>query len=110
MTELRYGPTVVPSPAPSPGRIVVIALATLLGPPPALVVAFIAAVTWSGCFLSCSQPNHVGGALLFGLALLMVLAGPLLAWLLLRRWRAVGCAVLGVVGVLLTLGLLAGLG
>jgi len=93
MTELRYGPA--PS-TPAVWRYVLITLAVLGGPPAAAVAAFVAVVTWSGCFLSCSEPNHPVGALLGLLAAVLAVSGPALAWVLLRRWSAVGYALLGV--------------
>ncbi len=98
MTELRYGPT---SPAPGTWRTIVVALATLGGPLAALVAGFVALITWSGCFLGCSSaPDHTGGGLLGVLAVLLLVSGPVLAGLLLKRASAVGWSVLGVVGVL----------
>ena len=97
MSELRYGPP----PVAAVWRKVVTIIATLVGPPAALVATFIAYVEWTGCFLGCSgDGNHVTGGLFGALAALLLFTGPLLAGTLLKRWSAVGFAVLGVVGVL----------
>lgn len=44
-----------------------IAAGTVVG---ALFVAWIAAITWSGCFISCTGTNHAGGAAIGAGALL----------------------------------------
>lgn len=78
-----------------PWRVVLVILGCLVGPPAGAVVGFFGAVTYSGCFLSCGDADPVGGALLIGLAIALLLAGPLLALGLIRRASAVGLAVLG---------------
>jgi hypothetical protein len=95
MTQTGYFP---PVPAQRPvWRTVVTVLTILLGPPAAAVAGFAALVTWSGCFLSCSQPNHVTGGLLGLLAAGLLLSGPVLATALMRSWQW----VLGAIAALL---------
>lgn len=107
-----YGPptddlraAVRPLPAGQPGgprepvaawRVLLVALGCLVGPPAGVVAGFFGAVTYSGCFLSCEAPQPLLGASLVLLGLLLLLAGPLLAALLVRRAAAVGLALLGI--------------
>ena len=57
-------------------RAVVSVLATVVGVGGAMVAAFSAAVTWSGCLLSCQPGNHPLGAALGVLTVLLLAAGP----------------------------------
>ena len=75
------GPRRRPAPAPVAlsrvaWRAVVSVLATVAGVGGAMVAAFAAAVTWSGCFLSCQPGNHPLGAALGVLTVLLLAAGP----------------------------------
>ena len=104
----------VTSPTPrhqEPWRIVLVVLACVLAPPPAVVAAFVAAIAWSGCFIECStpDPDYAWGGGLGVLALALLLLGPALAGLLLRTWAAVGLAVCGVVATLVTGAVIIGL-
>jgi len=87
-----------------PWRVVLVALACVLAPPPAVVAAFAAAIVWSGCFIECTgdSGDHLTGGALGLLAVALLLLGPGLAWLLLRRWTAVALAAGGVVALLVT--------
>ena len=93
---LHYGP---PTPPPSTtresvGRVLTI-LASVFGPPAAAFTAFCAAITWSGCFIECSQPHgdHTTGGLLWLLAVALLLAGPVLAASMVRRATCVIAAI-----------------
>jgi low affinity Fe/Cu permease len=93
---LQYGP---PAPPPATAREtvgkVLTVLASVFGPPAAAVVAFLAAITWSGCFIECSQPvgDHTGGGLLWLLAIALLLLGPVLAASMVRKLTWVVAAV-----------------
>jgi hypothetical protein len=91
-------------PRPAAWRIAVVVLACLAAPPAAAVAAFVAAIVWSGCFISCDAGggDHLAGAGLWLLAGALLVLGPVLAWLLLRSGRAVVAAVGGVIATLLT--------
>ncbi len=94
MTEMRtYAPAAAPTAQPW-WKAVVVGLTVLVGLPASLVAGFAAAITWTGCFLSCSDPNPLLGFGLGVLALALLLAGPALAWVLYRRWAAVAYAAL----------------
>ena len=80
----------------APWRVVLVVLGCLVGPPAGVVAGFFGAVTYSGCFFSCEDPQPVLGASLVLLGLVLLLSGPLLAAALVRRAAAVGLAVLGV--------------
>ena len=117
MTDLRYGgaspsptspsPAAAPRlPAPLPGWVVPVKVLTsmaLVGSflAAAAVAGFIATIVYSGCFLSCTGRNEVGGLLLWALAAVLVLAGPALSVLMWRTARSVqataiwGAVVLG---------------
>ncbi|MCU1601531.1 MAG: hypothetical protein JWO22_2240 [Frankiales bacterium] len=84
---LQYGP---PAPPTASGREtagqVLTVLASVLGPPAAAVTAFFASITWSGCFLSCSDaPDHTTGGLLWALAAGLLLLAPVLAATMVRK-------------------------
>jgi hypothetical protein len=103
----------VTSPRPrhqEPWRIVLVVLFCVAAPPAAAVVGFIGAIVWSGCLMECTgdSGNTLSGAALLLLALALLLFGPALAWLLLRRWTAVALAAAGVVATLATGALLIG--
>ena len=95
---LQYGPP-TPPPAASAretaGKVLTV-LASVFGPPAAAVVAFFAAITWSGCFIECSQSSgdHTQGGLLWLLAGALLLVGPVLAAAMVRKatWVAVAIA------------------
>lgn len=89
------------TPAPARGevwRVVLVVLGCLVGPPASVYVGFLGAITYSGCFFSCGQAQPVLGALLLAAALALLLAGPLLAALLIRRASAVAWSVVGILG------------
>lgn len=105
----RYGPPVGPPAAPSaPTRlrsapawvkVVAVVLATLVSLPLAAGTAFIALITYTGCFIGC-QPegaDPLGGLALVGLSALLCAAGPLLAAALFRSraWLIAGGCVVG---------------
>ena len=101
---LQYGPPQPPSSTRETLGKVLTVLASVFGPPAAVVVGFIAAIVWTDCFIECSgNPDHVGGGLLFALAAVLLLAAPALAATLVRkrRWVLVACAVPVVEGLLL---------
>ncbi len=91
---------------PAIWRIALTVVVALLSPPAAAVAGFAAAITWSGCFLSCTGTNHGGGFLLGLLALFLLAAGPVLAWVLLRSSAWVAATI--VVPVLVTLAFVLG--
>lgn len=96
MTQTGYfAPPSPTSHRPAIWRIVLTVVVAVLGPPSAAVAGFAAAVTWSGCFLSCTGTNHGAGFLLGLLALFLLASGPVLAWVLLRSsvWVAATIAV-----------------
>ena len=70
-------------------RTVVTGLGLVLSLPCALMTAFAAAITWSVCFIGCTEPNHTQGALLWLLFLGFLAVGPALAALLLKTRSAV---------------------
>jgi hypothetical protein len=81
----------------------VLAVLALVGCVPlALLAAFVSAVTWSGCFISCSGTNHPAGAALALLAAALLATGPLLtaalyrsrAWLWVAGYTALGGVLL----------------
>ena len=76
-------------------RWFVVGLACVVGTPAAAVAAVVGAIVWSGCFLSCSEGNPLAGGLLVLLGVALLLSAPVLAGWLLRRWTAVGVALLG---------------
>jgi len=67
----------------------------------AALAAFVAKILWTGCFIECSQPNHLGGALLAALAVASLTSGPAAvsgiyrsaAWM----WAAFGTGLVGAV-------------
>ncbi len=81
-------------------RTALVVLLSAVAAPAAGLAAFAAAITWSGCFLSCEEPDRVAGGLLWLLVLGLLSAGPVCGWFLLRLAgvaRAVGGLVLGAV-------------
>ncbi len=90
-------------------RIISAVLAVLLGwlivGYPAAILAFIGMVSFSGCFLECSEPDPLGGVLTFGAALLLVAAPLLVAWSILKpaspTWKFGAGAVAILAGVFL---------
>src|SRR3954451_7969975 len=75
----------------------VLAILSILGcVPVALLAAFWAAVTWSGCFISCETPNRVGGLVGAVIAVIALASGPVaIAGLYRSRtwlWIAAGTA------------------
>jgi hypothetical protein len=95
MTDVGYLPAPLVS-RPAPWRVAVTTVVALLGPPAAAFVTFAASITWTGCFIECNidhRPNHPVGALLYLLAIALLLAGPVLAGWLLRSRTAVALAV-----------------
>ena len=92
---LQYGP---PAPPPSTvretvGKVLTV-LASVFGPPAAAASAFFGLIVWSDCFIGCSgHPDHVQGGLLLALALVLLLAGPVLAATLVRKGSWVLAAV-----------------
>ena len=93
MTSTPYGPPVAcvaQTPAGTGVRVLKVVLAVVLvavALAAAALAAFAAHVTYTGCFISCSDPQPGVGALLGLLAAALVAAGPLLAWLM---WRKTG--------------------
>ena len=84
---LHDGPPTPPPPSAreSVGKVLTV-LASVLGPPAAAFAGFVGLITWSDCFLECGgQPDHLEGGLLVALALGLLLAGPLLAAVLVRK-------------------------
>jgi hypothetical protein len=85
---LQYGP---PAPPPSTANATVGKVLTVLfsvvGPPAAAFLGFLAAITWTGCFIECSDSrgDHLSGGLLGALAVAVLLAAPVLAATLVRR-------------------------
>ncbi len=107
MTDTGYfAPSPVASHRPAIWRIVLTVVVAVVAPPAAAVLGFVAVVTWSGCFISCTGADHTGGFLLGLLALSLLAAGPVLAWVLLRSGRWVAVAI--VVPVLVALAFLLG--
>ena len=94
MTDTGY---FAPPPAPAAvsvrpvWRTVVTVFAAVFGPPAALVSAFLALVTWAGCFLDChdQRGDHLTGGLLALLAVGLLVSGPACALTLMRSGRAV---------------------
>ena len=84
---LQYGPPAPPARTRVTVGKVLTVVFSVVGPPAAALVAFIAAITWSGCFIECTGDggDHFGGALLGALAVALVLAAPVLAAILVRR-------------------------
>jgi len=91
---------------PTVWRIALTVVVAVVGPPTAAVLGFVAAVTWSGCFISCTGANHGGGFLLGLLALCLLAAGPVLAGVLLRScgWVAATIGLPVLVGLVFQLG------
>lgn len=84
-----------PPPArPAVWKILLTVVVAVMGPPAAAVTAFFAAVTWSGCFIGCtSSGDHLAGGLLWGLAIALLMTGPVLAATLLRSWIWVAATI-----------------
>ena len=73
-------------------KVLIATTLVLAGAGGAAVSGFIASVLYSGCFLTCSERNPVGGALFGLLALALLVGGGVLAYVMWRRartWRAV---------------------
>lgn len=83
-----------------------IAAGTVVG---ALFVAWIAVITWSGCFIECSGSNHVAGAALGAGALATLVAGVATIRALYGRSRQLRAAAWTVVGGLVALFMVFGL-
>ncbi len=64
----------------------------LLGVGGALLAAFAALVTWSGCFISCTGENHVGGMLIAAVGVLSLASGPVAVSGLYRSAAWMWCA------------------
>lgn len=101
---LQYGPpTPPPSRTATVGKVLTV-LFSVVGPPAAAIAAFIAAITWTGCFIECTDSggDHLGGGLLGALAVALLLAAPVLAATLVRKaaW-VLGAIAVPVVEVLL---------
>ncbi|WP_139005284.1 hypothetical protein [Arthrobacter crystallopoietes] len=96
-------------------RIISAVLAVLLGwlivGYPAAILAFIAMVSFSGCFLECSEPDPLGGVLTLSAALILVAAPLLVAWSILkpgsRAWKF-GAGAVAVLAAVFLYGQLAG--
>jgi hypothetical protein len=82
-----YAPPAAPA-RETVGKVLTV-LASVFGPPAAVVAAFFASIEWSGCFIECNSatdtPDHLTGGLLWLLALAFLTAGPVLAAVLVRR-------------------------
>jgi len=95
MTLPRYGPPDIPVEAPATTRTgamtaakVVVAIVLVgAGLAAALVAGAIAAIVYSGCFIECSDPNHLGGVLLGLLALGLLVGACSLAFVMWRSAR-----------------------
>jgi low affinity Fe/Cu permease len=92
---LQYGPPAPPlsSMRETVGKVLTV-LASVFGPPAAAVAAFVGIIVWSDCFIGCSgSPDHLRGGLLFVLAGVLLLAGPVLAATLVRKGTWIAAAV-----------------
>lgn len=96
-------------------RIISAVVAVLLGwlivGYPAAVLAFIAMISFSGCFLECSKPDPLGGVLASGAALILVAGPVLVAWSILKpgspAWKF-GAAAVAVLAAVFLFGVLTG--
>ena len=94
-----------PDPAPvatAAARVLVALAGVAAGLLAAAVAAFAGLIEWSGCFLSCDEPDRPLGALLLTLALASLVAGGGGAWWAARtqasRVRAAAWVVSGLMG------------
>ena len=103
MTSPYVTAPIQPSPArPSAWPVFKVLLsvaAVLIGGIGAVVAAFFAVITWSGCFLACTGTNHPAGGALALLAIGLLAGGPLTVSALYRSrgwvWVAVVTATVG---------------
>ena len=74
-----YAPPHATPPAPRSHpvlRALLAVTAVVAGIVGAGMCALIGAITWTGCFIGCSNPNRAGGAALFALAAVSLASGP----------------------------------
>lgn len=90
MTQTPYGPPATTDPAwwTTPLKALTATGLVLAGLAAAAVAGFISVIVYSGCFLSCSGGNPVGGLLLGALAVALALGGIAVAVLMWRRARS----------------------
>jgi hypothetical protein len=103
-------PQPVSRPSAWPVFRAILSVAVILGCGFAYVIAgFIAAVTWTGCFIECTGGNHGAGAALGLLAVALLAAGPALVALLYRDrgwlWVSGSAAVVGAVLIAMVIGI-----
>lgn len=87
-------------------RVMLSVAAVLGGAAGAVIAGFIAIVTWSGCFISCTGENHPAGAALAVLSIVLLAGGPATVaalyrsriWLAVAGLAAFASTVLFVVG------------
>jgi hypothetical protein len=84
---LQYGPSSQRTPTVTPARVVVTVLVAIASVPAALLTLFLAAISYTGCFIGCSSdPDQVGGLALGFLAAGILTLGPVTAaWLFRSR-------------------------
>jgi len=113
MTSPYLTPTAVPAisaaaaPRRSVGRALFAGVVIALGVAGAVIAAFIAAITWTGCFLACTGENHLGGALIGLIAAVSLASGPAAVSGLYRsaRWMRAAAWVLATGAALMLIGL-----
>ena len=90
MTQTPYGPPATTEPAwwATPLKALTATCLVLAGLAAAPVAGFISFIVYSGCFISCSGGNPVGGLLLGALAVSLALGGIGLAVLMWHRARS----------------------
>jgi hypothetical protein len=90
MTQTPYGPPATTEPAwwITPLKALTATGLVLTGLAAGAVAGFISVIVYSGCFISCTGGNPVGGVLLGALALALALGGIALAVLMWRRARS----------------------
>jgi len=90
MTQMPYGPPATTEPAwwTTPLKALTATGLVLTGLAAAAVAGLISVIVYSGCFISCSDGNPVGGLLLGALAVALGLGGIALAVLMWRRARS----------------------
>lgn len=88
MTQTPYRPTAPPRTVTALKVVAAVGL-VLCGLAAAGITALIGWIVYTGCLLGCGEPQQVEGLLLGALAVVLLVAGPVLARLMWRRTTTV---------------------